>query len=67
MAIRCGINQNLTSHIARHTFATIIATENGVPLEVLSKMLGHTDTKTTQIYAKMHEKAIKLGMKGLFK
>lgn len=65
VAIRCGIEKNLTSHIARHTFATTIATENGVPLEVLSKMLGHSDTKTTQIYAKMHEKAIKLGMKGL--
>ena len=54
VAIRCKIDKNLTSHIARHTFATTIATENGVPLEVLSKMLGHTNTKTTQIYAKMH-------------
>jgi len=39
--------------------------ENGVPLEVVSKMLGHTDTKTTQIYAKVHEKAIMNGMKNL--
>ena len=66
LAIRCKIDKNLTSHIARHTFATTIAIENGVPLEVLSKMLGHSETKTTQIYAKMHEKAIKLGMKSLF-
>lgn len=65
VAIRCAIDKNLTSHMARHTFATTIALDNGVPLEVLSKMLGHTDTKTTQIYAKMQEKGIKRGMANL--
>ncbi len=66
VAMRCEINKNLSSHIARHTFATTITLNNGVPLEVVSKMLGHTNTKTTQIYAKMQEKAIKEGMKNLF-
>lgn len=65
LAIRCNIDKNLTSHIARHTFATTITLANGVPLEIVSKMLGHTDVKTTQLYAKVHEKAIKNGMKNL--
>lgn len=65
VAIRSKISKNLTSHIARHTFATTITLEAGVPLEIVSKMLGHTDTKTTQIYAKVHEKAIMNGMKNL--
>ncbi|MCF8219431.1 MAG: site-specific integrase [Bacteroidales bacterium] len=66
VAIRCKINKNLTSHIARHTFATTVSLENGVRLEVISKMLGHRNIKTTQIYAKLHEKAIKRDMQGLF-
>ena len=65
MAIHAKISKNPTFHIARHTFATTITLEAGVPLEIVSKMLGHTDTKTTQIYAKVHEKAIMNGMKNL--
>jgi len=65
LAIRAKISKNLTSHLARHTFATTITLNEGVPLEVVSKMLGHTDTKTTQIYAKIQEKAILNGMKNL--
>ena len=65
LAIRAKINKNLTSHLARHTFATTITLNEGVPLEVVSKMLGHSDTKTTQIYAKIQEKAILNGMKNL--
>ncbi|MGQ7868679.1 site-specific integrase [Sunxiuqinia sp. sy24] len=65
VAMRCEIDKNLSSHIARHTFATTIAMNNGAPLEVVSKMLGHRDTKTTQIYAKIQEKAIKSGMRNL--
>ena len=48
-----GISQNLTFHMARHTFATTIMLMQGVSLEVTSKALGHSDIKTTQIYAKM--------------
>jgi site-specific recombinase XerD len=65
LAIRAKISKNLTSHLARHTFATTITLNEGVPLEVVSKMLGHSDTKTTQIYAKIQEKAIMNGMKKL--
>jgi len=48
----CGIKINLTFHIARHTFATTITLSNGVPLESVSKMLGHTNLSQTQHYAK---------------
>ncbi|MDR0692153.1 MAG: site-specific integrase [Prevotellaceae bacterium] len=48
-----GISQNLTFHMARHTFATTVMLMQGVSLEVTQKALGHSDIKTTQIYAKM--------------
>jgi site-specific recombinase XerD len=53
-----GIEKNLTFHLARHTFATTITLSNGVPIETVSKMLGHTKITTTQIYAKVVEKKI---------
>jgi len=49
----CNIKKKLTFHIARHTFATTITLSNGVPIETVSKMLGHTNIKTTQIYSKV--------------
>lgn len=49
----CGITKNLTFHLARHTFATTITLTNGVPIESVSKMLGHKSLKTTQHYAKI--------------
>jgi site-specific recombinase XerD len=53
LADLCGIEKHLTFHIARHTFATTITLGNGVPIETVSKMLGHTDIRTTQIYAQI--------------
>ncbi len=47
-----GISKELTHHVARHTFATI-ALNSGMPLEVVQKLLGHTQIRTTQIYTKL--------------
>ena len=54
----CGITKNLTFHMARHTFATTVTLSNGVPIETVSKLLGHTKLATTQIYARVIEKKI---------
>ena len=54
----CGIRKNLTFHVARHTFATTITLSNGVPIETVSKMLGHNKLSTTQIYARVLEKKV---------
>ena len=61
----CGISKNLTYHIARHTFATTITLSNGVPIETVSKMLGHRNLKTTQHYAKILDKKISEDMRNL--
>ena len=58
LADMCGIRMNLTFHIARHTFATTVTLSNGVPIETVSKVLGHTKISTTQIYAKVVEQKI---------
>ena len=49
----CRIHKNVTFHVARHTFATSVMLTNGVPLETVSKLLGHTKLSTTQIYARV--------------
>ncbi len=54
----CGIKKKLTSHIARHTFATTVTLANGVPIETVSSMLGHSNIRTTQIYAKVVEQKV---------
>lgn len=58
IAIICGITKPLTTHLARHTFATTITLTNGVPIESVSKMLGHKDLRTTQHYAKIVDRKI---------
>ena len=60
----CGIEKNLSYHLARHTFATL-ALSKGVPVESVSKMLGHTNIKTTQIYARITNKKIEHDMLAL--
>lgn len=58
IAKACGIHKNITFHVARHTFATTIMLSNGVPIETVSKLLGHTKLSTTQIYARVLEHKI---------
>jgi len=61
----CYIKKNLTFHLARHTFATTVTLTNGVPIESVSKMLGHSTITTTQIYAKVIEKKLSDDMQNL--
>lgn len=61
----CGINKEITFHVARHTFATTVTLSNGVPIETVSKMLGHKKLQTTQIYAKVLDIKISNDMQAL--
>jgi len=61
----CEIDKELTFHLARHTFATTITLAKGVPIETVSKMLGHTNIKTTQIYARITDSKISNDMQAL--
>ena len=65
IALICGIEKRLTFHLARHTFATTVTLANGVPIESVSKMLGHTKISTTQIYAKVVEQKLSQDMMAL--
>lgn len=58
----CGIEKPISTHTARHTFATTVALENDMPLEVVSKTLGHSNIKMTQRYARTTENLIKKNM-----
>ena len=53
MAVMCGIDRPISFHTARHTFATLICLNNGVPIETVSRMMGHSSIRTTQIYAEI--------------
>ena len=61
----CGFPKELTFHMARHTFATTVTLGNGVPIESVSKMLGHTNIKTTQIYARITDQKVNYDMEKL--
>ncbi len=67
IADTCKIKKNLTFHMARHTFATTVTLSNGVPMETVSKMLGHTKITTTQIYARVIEQKVSEDMELLKK
>lgn len=59
---QCGIKTKLTYHVGRHTFSTLLTLSQGVPIETVSKMLGHTNIKTTQIYARITKEKISQDM-----
>lgn len=65
IAKKCGIDKNVTWHMSRHTYATTICLSNDVPIETLSKMLGHRSIRTTQIYAKITGEKISRDMEQL--
>lgn len=58
IAIAIELKKNLTFHMARHTFATTVTLSNGVPIETVSKLLGHSKIASTQIYARVVEKKV---------
>ena len=61
----CEVNKHITMHIGRHTFATSVTLTLGVPIETVSKMLGHTSLKTTQIYSKVVDNKVSNDMNKL--
>lgn len=63
----CGITKRLNFHVARHSFSTSIMLDHGVSMETLSKVLGHSNIKTTQIYAKVTNKKVSYEMNILSK
>ncbi len=67
IANACDIHKNITFHVARHTFATTVMLSNGVPIETVSKLLGHTKLSTTQIYARVLEHKISEDIENLLK
>ena len=58
IALYCKIDKHITFHTSRHTFASTVTLANNISLEVVSKMLGHTNTRMTTHYAKLLDKCI---------
>lgn len=67
IATRCDINKNLTTHTDRNTYATVVCLANGVSIENVAKMLGHSDIRMTQHYAKVMDSSIKKDMTNVAK
>lgn len=65
ISVLCGFTKELSHHCARHTFATTVTLSNGVPIETVSKMLGHSSLKSTQHYAKVLDNKVADDMKKL--
>ena len=65
IATTLGIQKRVTSNLARHTFATTVTYANGVSIESISKMLGHTKLAITQIYARIVDQTVSREMDGL--
>jgi len=61
----CDIDKNLTWYVGRHTFATTVALANGIPMEVISQIMGHKRITQTQHYAKLMDGSIKKHMQSL--
>ena len=61
----CGIKKKLTVHIGRHTFASTVALQNGIPMDVVKEILGHGNITTTQLYAKVSDERIATAIKQL--
>ena len=65
IAQMCGIERDITYHFARHSYASLITLSQGVPMETVSKMLGHSSIKSTHIYAKISNEKIDQDMMAL--
>lgn len=63
----CGIKRNITFHLARHSYASLITLSQGVPMETVSRMLGHRDLRATRIYAQVSNEKINTDMRRLEK
>ncbi len=63
IARKCGVKSRLTHHMGRHTYATQVCLSQGVPIETLSKMMGHRSIQTTQVYAKITNQKVNEDMK----
>lgn len=63
----CGIERNITFHMARHSYASLITLSQGVPMETVSRMLGHRDLRATRIYAEVSNDKINSDMRKLEK
>ena len=58
LAVLAGVKEDVSYHVRRHSFASLITLEAGVPIETISKMLGHSNIQTTQVYARVTPKKL---------